>query len=100
MGEGVGAGATHVLVWPWSPAAVRAEAVPSLLPAEFLLPQLNEALTRTALLLQPLQLPHGVRAPITHCGRKCNDVCGFAYVTHPIYHLCIHRLACLAYPQN
>lgn len=60
-GARVPAGATHVLLWPWSPAAVRAEAVPTLLPADFLLPQLNEALTRTALLLHPLQLPDGVR---------------------------------------
>lgn len=48
--------ATHALVWPWSPVAVRAEAVPLLLPAAFLLLQLNEALTQSALLIQPLHL--------------------------------------------
>ena len=40
---------------------MRAEAGPTLLPAEFLLSQLNEALTRTALLLQPVKVAGGVR---------------------------------------
>lgn len=48
-------------MWPWAPAAVRAEAVPALTDGAFLLATLNEALTRTALLVQPLHLPTGVR---------------------------------------
>ncbi len=53
-------GCTHALVWPWAPGAVRAEVVPALTDGTFLLPTINEALSRTALLVQPLHLPSGV----------------------------------------
>lgn len=56
----IGAGCSQALVWPWAPAAVRAEAVPALTDGAFLLAHLNEALTRTALLVQPLCLGPGV----------------------------------------
>lgn len=55
------AGCRQALVWPWAPAAVRAEAVPALTDGAYLLAHLNEALTRTALLVQPLRLGPGVR---------------------------------------
>lgn len=55
------AGCSHALVWPWAPGAVRAEGVPALQEGAFLLAHLNEALSRTALLVQPLRLPDGVR---------------------------------------
>ncbi len=55
------AGCSHALVWPWAPGAVRSEGVPALQEGAFLLAHLNEALSRTALLVQPLRLPDGVR---------------------------------------
>jgi hypothetical protein len=54
------AGCSQALIWPWAPAAVRAEAVPALTDGAYLLAHLNEALTRTALLVQPLRLGPGV----------------------------------------
>ncbi|KAK9917406.1 hypothetical protein WJX75_004000 [Coccomyxa subellipsoidea] len=48
---------THALLWPWNMDAVRAHEVPVVVEASFLLFSLNEYLSRTALLVQPLHLP-------------------------------------------
>ena len=54
-------GCSHALIWPWNTDAVRAQSVPVLVDATFLLYTLNEYLGRTALMVQPLTLPDEVR---------------------------------------
>jgi len=46
--------ATHALLWPWDPTQARTPVTPVMVSAVFLLVSLNEYLTRTALLVQPL----------------------------------------------
>ena len=53
------ASCTHVLVWPWDLESVRAQTSPVMLEAAFLLFSLNEYLSRTAVMVQPLTLPEG-----------------------------------------
>ena len=50
---------THVLVWPWDLESVRAQTSPVMLESAFLLFSLNEYLSRTAVMVQPLNLPEG-----------------------------------------
>lgn len=50
---------THALVWPWDLESVRAQSSPVMLDAAFLLFSLNEYLSRTAIMVQPLNLPEG-----------------------------------------
>ncbi len=53
------ASCTHVLVWPWDLESVRAQTSPVMLESAFLLFSLNEYLSRTAVMVQPLNLPEG-----------------------------------------
>ena len=53
------ASCTHALVWPWDLESVRAQSSPVLLDAAFLLFSLNEYLSRTAIMVQPMNLPEG-----------------------------------------
>ena len=53
------ASCSHVLVWPWDLESVRAQTSPVLLESAFLLFSLNEYLSRTAIMVQPLDLPEG-----------------------------------------
>lgn len=53
------ASCTHVLVWPWDLEAVRAQSSPVMLDSAFLLFTLNEYLSRTAIMVQPLNLAEG-----------------------------------------
>ncbi|CAK0785595.1 hypothetical protein CVIRNUC_008805 [Coccomyxa viridis] len=52
-------GSSHCLIWPWDSQAVRAHEVPIAVDSSFLLFTLNEYLSRTALLVQPLHLAPG-----------------------------------------
>ena len=53
------ASCTHALVWPWDLESVRAQTSPVLLEGAFLLFSLNEYLSRTAIMVQPLNLAEG-----------------------------------------
>lgn len=53
------ASCTHALVWPWDLESVRAQTSPVLLEGAFLLFSLNEYLSRTAVMVQPLNLAEG-----------------------------------------
>ena len=53
------ASCTHALVWPWDLESVRAQTSPVLLEGAFLLFTLNEYLSRTAIMVQPLNLAEG-----------------------------------------
>ena len=53
------ASCTHCLVWPWDLESVRAQSSPVMLESAFLLFSLNEYLSRTAVMVQPLDLPEG-----------------------------------------
>ena len=53
------ASCTHALVWPWDLESVRAQSSPVLLDAAFLLFSLNEYLSRTAIMVQPMNLLEG-----------------------------------------
>ena len=57
------AGCSHVLVWPWDAECVRAQSSPVMLESAFLLFTLNEYLSRTAIMVQPLELdlPQGAQ---------------------------------------
>ena len=50
-------------VWPWDLEAVRAQTSPVMLESAFLLFTLNEYLSRTAIMVQPLDLPQGSDLP-------------------------------------
>ena len=50
------ASCSHALVWPWDLEAVRAQSTPIMLESAFLLFSLNEYLSRTAIMVQPLNL--------------------------------------------
>ncbi|KAK9836344.1 hypothetical protein WJX81_007135 [Elliptochloris bilobata] len=53
------AACTHALLWPWDLDALRAQEAPVPVEAGFLLYTLNDVLSRTALLVQPLTLAPG-----------------------------------------
>lgn len=53
------ASSSHALVWPWDLEAVRAQSSPVMLESAFLLFSLNEYLSRTAIMVQPLNLAEG-----------------------------------------
>ena len=53
------ASCSHALVWPWDLEAVRAQSSPVMLESAFLLFSLNEYLSRTAIMVQPLNLAEG-----------------------------------------
>ena len=53
------ASCSHALVWPWDLESVRAQSSPVMLESAFLLFSLNEYLSRTAIMVQPLDLPDG-----------------------------------------
>lgn len=53
------ASCSHALVWPWDLESVRAQTSPVLLEGAFLLFSLNEYLSRTAIMVQPLDLAEG-----------------------------------------
>ena len=53
------ASCSHALVWPWDLESVRAQSSPVMLESAFLLFSLNEYLSRTAIMVQPLDLPEG-----------------------------------------
>jgi hypothetical protein len=101
------AGCRQALVWPWAPAAVRAEAVPALTDGAHLLAHLNEALTRTALLVQPLRLGPGVRAagwsPAGRAQASYCKACLYAFLSFSpfielpcsmFWHTVLPRLSC------